>query len=69
MSEIIIDARGLACPEPVILTKKALNSNKEFIVLVDNETAKENIVRFCGNSKALTSIEKDGTDWKISVSK
>jgi selenium metabolism protein YedF len=40
-----IDVRGLACPQPVLETKKVLE-NEEFDVLeiiADNETAKENL--------------------------
>lgn len=40
-----IDARGLACPRPVILTKKELDLAQEGTIttIVDNEVAKENI--------------------------
>ncbi|NLY46044.1 MAG: sulfurtransferase-like selenium metabolism protein YedF [Tissierella sp.] len=40
-----IDARGLACPKPVILTKKELDVIQEGIIttIVDNEVAKENV--------------------------
>jgi TusA-related sulfurtransferase len=42
-----IDARGLSCPEPVILTKKALAVSPEGLeILVDNETSKINVARF-----------------------
>ena len=45
-----IDARGLACPEPVLLTKKALANNEtELTVLVDNLTAVQNVTRFATN--------------------
>ncbi|EMB44041.1 sulfurtransferase TusA family protein [Treponema denticola] len=69
MSDIIVDARGLACPEPVVLTKKALAVNSAFVVLVDNETSKENIKRFCDNAKAKTKIEPSDDGWKIAVAK
>jgi selenium metabolism protein YedF len=49
MSELI-NAKGLACPQPVILTKKALETNNDVVVLVDNTTAMENIKRFASNS-------------------
>jgi selenium metabolism protein YedF len=48
MSELI-NAKGLACPEPVILTKKALEAYSDVVVLVDNTTAKENIKRFASS--------------------
>lgn len=46
-----IDARGLACPQPVILTKKALEEMEEgeVVAIVDNTTAKENVSRFAAN--------------------
>ncbi len=46
-----IDARGLLCPQPVILTKKALEEMQEgeVIAIVDNITAKENITRLAVN--------------------
>lgn len=43
----IVDARGLSCPQPVILTTKKIketNSN-EITVLVDTDTSKENVIR------------------------
>lgn len=64
-----VDARGLSCPEPVVRTKKAFEANNSFTVLVDNETAKENVVRFCNNMKAKTTISAIDDGWKIEVSK
>jgi len=46
-----IDARGLACPQPVILTKKALEEidEGEVVTIVDNATARENVSRLAAN--------------------
>ena len=42
-----VDARGMSCPQPILMTKKALeNSPKELEVLVDNTTASRNVERF-----------------------
>lgn len=42
-----IDARGMSCPQPVLMTKNALKKNPDLIqILVDNETAKGNIERY-----------------------
>ena len=40
-----VDGRGLACPKPVLETKKALENlaSKELITLVDNSIAVENV--------------------------
>lgn len=42
-----IDALGLACPQPVILTKRAIRDEnpEELLVLVDNEIATENLAK------------------------
>ena len=44
---IEIDARGLACPKPVINTKKELDNIEQGIVIVtvDNDVAKQNILK------------------------
>ena len=44
-----IDARGLECPKPVILTKKALEETDSISILVDNEVARDNVRRFGEN--------------------
>lgn len=41
-----IDARGKACPQPVILIKKAMESEEKASILVDNAIARDNIGRF-----------------------
>jgi len=44
---IIVDAKGLSCPQPVIETKKALSSRpEEAAVIVDNIAARENVSRY-----------------------
>ena len=45
-----IDARGKACPTPVIMAKKAMAAGENaFTVLVDNPTAVENLKRLADN--------------------
>jgi len=55
-----VDARGLACPQPVILTKKALEKVDEVFVIVDNETAKQNVSRLADSRGFQVSVEKKG---------
>ncbi len=69
MAELVVDARGLSCPEPVVRTKKVFDANNAFSVLVDNETAKENVIRFCEGKKAKAEVATTEDGWKISVSK
>ena len=57
-----IDARGKACPQPVILAKKELDGGRrDLTVLVDNRAAVENLTRL-GNSAgvSVTSGEAEG---------
>ncbi|MFU8769798.1 MAG: sulfurtransferase TusA family protein, partial [Desulfotignum sp.] len=45
-----IDARGLACPQPVLKTKQVVEQSRpvKMTVRVDNEAAVENVSRFLG---------------------
>jgi selenium metabolism protein YedF len=51
-----IDARGLACPQPVVLTSKAIATANQLEVIVDNAVAVENVTRFA-HSKGF-AVEK-----------
>ena len=60
---ISVDARGLACPGPVIATKKALEQISDGVVsvIVDNAVAKENVIKFAVSSRCgISSEERDG---------
>lgn len=54
----IIDAKGLACPEPVILTKKALEHKEDVTVIVDDDIAVGNIKRLGAKLGRTVRIEK-----------
>ncbi len=65
-----IDARGVSCPQPVLMTKKALENNKEGInVIVDNMTARGNVERFMKNSGYKVTIEEKEDDFILSARK
>lgn len=67
----IIDCKGLACPMPVIRTKKYfdLEDSKEALVIVDNEVAKNNILRLAKGINLNSSfIEEEGI-YKIQLSR
>ncbi|MDL1967807.1 MAG: sulfurtransferase TusA family protein [Deltaproteobacteria bacterium] len=44
---IIVDAKGLSCPQPVLMTLNKIKEIKkgEIIVKVDTDTSKENVSR------------------------
>jgi TusA-related sulfurtransferase len=47
MADKTVDARGLSCPEPVLLAKHAIASidNGSIEVMVDTVTSRENVTR------------------------
>jgi tRNA 2-thiouridine synthesizing protein A len=56
-----IDARGLSCPQPVVLTARAIEAGRErFEVWLDTEVSCENVERFA-RSKGFT-VDRDETD-------
>lgn len=66
-----IDARGLKCPEPVIITKKALEEIQEgqIISIVDNITAKENVSRLVSSLNLECSIDEREGCYYITINK
>ena len=65
-----VDARGMSCPQPVLIAKKtAANNPKGFEILVDNNTAKENVLRFMKNSGFQVEIENINEDYLLRASK
>lgn len=55
-----VDARGEACPKPVIMTKKALDEIIDGVVItiVDNEVAKENVSKLAKSSGYEFEVDK-----------
>lgn len=64
---LIIDCRGLVCPQPVINTRDAIASRPvELTVLVDYPPAKENVTRFLQKSGYAAEAEDRGNGvWAI----
>ena len=68
MAKITVDARGLSCPQPVVLTMDALKQNAEaYEILVDNQTALNNVSRFVKNAGKTVSVTESGEDYIIEV--
>jgi selenium metabolism protein YedF len=53
-----IDARGLPCPQPVILTRNALQEGNPVLTIVDNETAQQNVTRMAEKAGATVQAEE-----------
>ncbi len=68
----VVDARGLSCPQPVILTMNEIKKVKkgEIVILVDTDTSKENVSRAATSQGwTLKAVESEGTGYRISIAK
>ncbi len=68
MSDIItVNASGLSCPQPVMLTKKALAGLEagRVEVLVDTATSRNNVSRFAENKGWRVEVEEREKGYKV----
>jgi tRNA 2-thiouridine synthesizing protein A len=67
-----VDARGLSCPQPVILTLDEIRAgkDKEIIVLVDTDTSKENVMRAATSQGCrVQDVTPQGEGYCITIAK
>jgi tRNA 2-thiouridine synthesizing protein A len=68
----IVDARGLSCPQPVLMTLEEITTVKRgrIMILVDTDTSKENVTRAIKTKGwEITEVEHEGTGYRIIISK
>lgn len=53
----IVDARGLACPQPVIKTRAALQAHDAVTTIVDNATSQQNVTRMAQKAGCTVTAE------------
>jgi len=67
-----VDARGLSCPQPVLLTRRAISGLAKGVVevLVDSGTSRDNVIR-CAQSAGWTVMiqEAPGGDYRLVLRK
>jgi selenium metabolism protein YedF len=65
-----IDARGLACPAPVLQTKAALQDERpdSLRVVLDNAASQQNVQRFLESQGFQTALEQTGADYIVTGS-
>jgi selenium metabolism protein YedF len=66
---ITVDARGLACPQPVIQTRKAMEQTEQVVTLVDNETAVTNVSRMAAKAGWQVGVASEGSEYHIELVK
>lgn len=62
-----LDARGLSCPEPLLMLKRELEVSKAFELITDSNVAKENITRFLKTKGVSYEITLEGENTIIKV--
>lgn len=68
----IIDARGLSCPQPVLMTLEEIKAGEEQIleVLVDTSTSVENVTRAAKTHQwRIREIVDEGGEYRIVMEK
>jgi selenium metabolism protein YedF len=62
-----IDARGLACPAPVLLTKAAVENDGETMirVVLDNTASQQNVQRYLESKGFSVALETAGKDFMV----
>ena len=65
-----VDARGLSCPQPVILARNAIQAGKFPIeVLVETVTSRENVRRAAEKLGCVVQVEDLGDEFKLTLTK
>ena len=66
----MIDARGLSCPEPVVLLKKAIESKESvYEMLLDAKVAVENTSKFAATHSYDVSVKEENGEYKLTFRK
>lgn len=66
----IIDARGLSCPEPVLLLREAMTSGEaSYQIVVDNHAAKENTSRYARHQGYTVAVEEKDDEYTLTFTK
>lgn len=67
-----VDARGLSCPQPVIMILKEIETGNEneIVVMVDTDTSKENVIRAAeSRGYRINDIISEGEDYRIQITR
>ena len=65
-----LDARGLSCPEPVIMIRKAMMSKEAaYEMTVDNVTSKENVTRYAEHQGYRVTVSENNGEYTLVMCK
>ncbi len=64
-----IDAKGLSCPQPLMMVQEALKKNpgEQVVVEVDSSSPRDNILRLARRKKLSASVDEADGVFTITV--
>lgn len=66
----LIDARGLSCPEPVIMLRKAMTTREAaYTMIVDNVTSRENVTRYAEHQGYTVTVTSNHEEYTLEMHK
>lgn len=68
----IVDARGLSCPQPVLVTLNEISRTHkgQIVILVDTDTSSENVTRAAKTlGWQVSDIQPEGVGYRITITK
>ncbi len=65
-----LDARGLSCPEPVMMIRAAMMSKEAaYEIMVDNPTSRENVTRYAKHQGYQVTYTENNGEYTLSITK
>lgn len=68
----VVDARGLSCPQPVLVTLDEIKKvgRDEIVIQVDTDTSKENVCRAATSQGwQVADVRQEGEGYRITIKK
>ena len=64
----VVDARGLSCPEPIMLADEAIKAGEFPVkILVSEPHQKDNVMNFLGNTGKKLTANEVGNEFEVVV--
>mgnify|MGYP002511566469 CR=1 FL=1 len=65
-----LDARGLSCPEPVVMLQKAMAAKENaYEIIVDNTASRENVTRYAKHQGYEVQCTEKAGEYTLSITK
>lgn len=66
-----VDATGLSCPQPALMTKRAVSRRTSGLieVLVDTATSRDNVARIAQNAGWVVTVEERVGGFRVVLAK